>query len=221
MKHTPILVVLSVLFVVNAPIASSGSGNLTSAIGIKGGWNMGFLNGQDADLANTETSFRQNFRAGAFWEFLVAPIVSLQLEADYSREGQRYKGTGVISENRDIDLSYIEVPLLIKVYFPLDVPTHPFVYAGPQIAFKTSVNTNNIVSVGPFGLNTGSNLDEHAKSVVGGIAVGAGLRQDLEKIMLMLDVRLTQGVTKTFNDNTFNRVYNGTFSVSAGIGFKY
>jgi hypothetical protein len=149
------------------------------------------------------------------------PIVSLQLEADYSQEGQRYEGTGVINQTRDIDLSYIEVPLLVKVYFPLDISTHPFVYAGPQIAFKTSVNTNNIVSVGSFGFTSGTNLDEHAKSVVGGIAVGAGIRQDLEQIMLMLDVRLTQGVTKTFNDNTFNRVYNGTFSVSVGAGFKY
>lgn len=92
--------------------------------GIKAGANFSNFSG---DL---NTDGITSFHAGAVVELNLVPTFSIQAEGLFSSQGAKYDDG--IEAARDIDLSYISVPVLAKFYV---LPEKLSVMAGPQFSF--------------------------------------------------------------------------------------
>ena len=133
-------------------------------IGVRAGFNYANITGSDFD-----TDPMTGFYAGIFKEVTLVPeLLFLEPELQYSMQGFK-------SDNTDYTISYINVPVLAKVYIVKLISLE----AGPQIGFKVSDN---------FPGDSGNDL----KTVDMGIAAGAGLNFPLG---LSINLRYIQGFT--------------------------
>jgi opacity protein-like surface antigen len=193
----------------------------STSLGIKGGLNFGHFTGEDSDIDGTEREMRLGFQAGAFLDLVLNPLFSLQPEVQFSQKGETFKaGDATISGTWKVQMDYIEVPVLAKIYVPTGPRTQPYVYAGPYIGWNINAETDEIYELGAFDLETGSDLEEDAQPWESGVALGAGLSQDLRNTRVFLDLRYTLGLTKAFDNGTYDDVFTGVLAVQLGIGAK-
>ncbi|MBD3346999.1 MAG: outer membrane beta-barrel protein [Chitinivibrionales bacterium] len=192
-----------------------------SSIGGKIGFNLGHFTGEDSDLDNTDTKLRPGINVGAFANIALHEIFSLQPEIQYTQKGETVEaGNDLVSGSWNIQLSYLEIPLLAKVAFPVEARTRPYVYAGPFLGINLQSETDEIYEVGPFNFDAGTDLDEDVNQVESGVVTGVGFSHDLDKFLMFLDFRYTIGLTKTFDDDIFDDVFTGTLAGQLGFGFK-
>jgi hypothetical protein len=193
----------------------------TSVFGVKGGLNVSQLMGDDSDLDNTTTDPRIGFNAGVFLEIALFELFSIQPEVIYTLKGETIKAGGVFGGGTwNVELEYMEIPILAKIYLPFSLISRPFLYAGPFIGFNVSATSDNIYEVGPFNFDADANLDEDVRALESGIALGAGVRKSAGPLALILDARYTFSMTPAFDDSAFDKVYNGVFMVLVGIGLQ-
>ena len=117
-----------ILFVISS--ASLGLA-LDLSFGVKGGVGLANYIGSDAMSSNDS---RLGFSAGAFGEFSLIKMVSLQPEVLFELKGTKVEVSGSKGYN---NLYYIDIPVLLKVYPPLPVPLvkiHAF--AGPFVGLN-------------------------------------------------------------------------------------
>ena len=93
--------------------------------GIKAGANFSNFSG------DVDTDGITSFHAGAVLELNIVPMFSVQAEGMFSSQGATYKDTA-FEIAQDINLDYISVPVLAKVYI---LPEVLSVQAGPQFSF--------------------------------------------------------------------------------------
>jgi len=93
--------------------------------GIKAGANFANFSG------DVDTDGITSFHAGAVVELNLVPTFSIQAEGLFSSQGATYKDTA-LDIARDIDLSYISVPVMAKFYV---LPEKLSLMAGPQFSF--------------------------------------------------------------------------------------
>ncbi|MBD3244344.1 MAG: outer membrane beta-barrel protein [Chitinivibrionales bacterium] len=211
---------ISVLLLI-LTVGLASAEDVTSAVGVNGGVNVSHFSGEDSELDNTSTDPRAAFNAGAFLEIGLNRMFSLQPEVQYTRKGETVKaGSDALNGTWHVELAYIEIPLLAKIYFPLSWDTRPFVYAGPFIGFNVNAQTDNIYEVGPLNFDSDTDLEEDVNPFEAGLSMGTGLRHDIEKLAILLDFRYTLGLSRTFDDETFDEVYNGVFSGQVGLGIQ-
>jgi len=134
-------------------------------IGIKAGPNFSDLDG------SLSTKTRTGFHAGAVLEIQAFQNFSIQPEFLYSMQGAKIDIAGV----KDINFSYITVPLLAKFYLLTDTFS---IEAGPQFSFLVDDNLDDAVAtfksesfdfgaVGGISLNITKSLFAQAHYVVG------------------------------------------------------
>jgi hypothetical protein len=178
-------------------------------LGVKGGLNLSNLTGKlGVPSIKDSSSIKPGLIGGAFVEFSFGDHISLQTELLYSSKGWKQNvdftiaewdsETGTISEESITHiyklkktLSYIELPLLLKVSLPLN-KISPNLYAGPT-----------------FGLNVISKYQEFGESEVlyeenqkseteifdFGIAFGGGVDINLGPGFLIVDLRYSLGIS--------------------------
>lgn len=114
-----------ILFLLAITIGSFSANAQGIDLGIKAGANFSNFSGDiDSDGITS-------FHAGAVLELNIVPIFSIQAEGLFSSQGATYKDTALeIAE--DINLDYISVPIMAKVYI---LPDRLSVMAGPQFSF--------------------------------------------------------------------------------------
>lgn len=117
-----------ILFVIAAFAGSFAMQAQGIDLGIKAGAN--FSNFQGDINSDGITSFH----AGAALELNLVPMFSIQAEGLFSSQGgkAKYEEGGVVGVAEDINLDYISVPVLAKVYI---VPEKLSLMAGPQFSF--------------------------------------------------------------------------------------
>lgn len=93
--------------------------------GIKAGANFSNFTG------DVDTESITSFHGGAVVELNLVPTFSIQAEGLFSSQGATYKDTA-LDIARDIDLSYISVPVMAKFYV---IPEKLSIMAGPQFSF--------------------------------------------------------------------------------------
>ena len=176
--------------------------SMSPSFGVKGGVNFANITGDDFDDADGRTSFH----VGVLAEFPLAEIFSLQVEALYSGQGWKSNVTipGIVDEEVEYQLDYINVPVLAKVYvfegLSLEV--------GPQFSFKVNEEFDN----DPTGDGGDYDLDE-AESFEFGVAAGLTFQT---KMGLFATGRYTQGMTDVVKDvDAKNQVWQ------LGIGYKF
>lgn len=174
MKKITILALFVICTVVGA--------NAQVALGVKGG-----LNFANVDMEGFDTDGKTGYHFGAFAEIGLAGI-ALQPELLFSTKG-----------SDDTDLSYLEVPVLLKKNFAKVLNVH----LGPQFGFLTKAETDGV------------DVKEFVKSTDISLAVGAGLNLPAG---LVGGVRYVYGLSD-INDGLGAEVKNRTIQVYVGWKF--
>ncbi|MEM0941324.1 MAG: porin family protein [Bacteroidota bacterium] len=166
-------------------IAYLSYGQAKIEIGLKGGANF-----SNTDFGNSESITA--FHGGAFLLLKVANI-GIQPEVLYSSQGSEVEGVG------DINLDYINIPIIAKFYLPLGLNLQ----LGPQFG----VLTDDLKDLNNDGIN------EQLKSSDLSAVFGAGVNLPFR---LKVDARYVLGLSD-INDSSFDQdIKNRMFQLSIG-----
>src|SRR5690606_260029 len=110
------------------------AGAVNAQFGIKGGANFSNV---DGEIGNMELDTKISYHIGAFYEISLNSSFSFQPEVIFSVQGADVDSNHSLDE---IDLKYINIPMLLKVYL-----TPKFsIEAGPQFSYLISDNLKNM-----------------------------------------------------------------------------
>ena len=183
--------------------------------GAKAGVNFSNIVGDDVGDLDPRTSFN----AGIFMEFPITERFSFQPEVLYSGQGFTIMSNDQdnffdVDDNIEYQLSYIQVPLLFKVYLVEGLN----IEAGPQFGFKI----NEEIDSQPT--NDGGDVvidpdDSYIKGFDTNLALGAGYKFNNG---FFLNARYTYGLTNIFKDDTIFENVDAKNSVwQFGLGFSF
>jgi Outer membrane protein beta-barrel domain len=182
-------------------------------MGVKAGLNIATVGGRDAG-GQSVTSFN----AGIFGTFNVAGLLALQPELLYSIKGYKMSyaelakigpvpvGAGDVTSK----ISYLEIPVLIKLNTSSFRIIKPNIFAGPEIAFKL----NGTMTAGLS--SQGQNIT-NVTSTDFGIIVGAGADINLPMATLIVDIRYDYGMRVLYSYSNPPDLKNRVLSLNAGI----
>jgi hypothetical protein len=113
--------------------------SVTPRFGLKGGVNLATLEIDDDSQSNPlETNNKTSFNAGVFANIPLGGVLRFQPEVVYSRQGSKIQFQqsnaplpGTTTENTELDLHYLNVPLMLQV----QTDGGFFAEVGPQIGF--------------------------------------------------------------------------------------
>lgn len=201
------------LFVVAIAITTSISQAQEVKFGVKGGVN--FANMTVDDIGKLKS--RSAFHIGGLLEITFSEFLSIQPEVLYSLQGAKHIDKGHIGLNIDIELDYIQVPVMAKFYvtdgFSLEV--------GPQISFLVSSKSEYEGTISGSGNVEGEDLFDFSSI---DISIGLGASYQLP-MGVFFTARYNLGKTNLNNgiiyESTFEdiKIYNRVFQLSAGYSF--
>jgi hypothetical protein len=137
---------------VSVPVAAQAQFSL----GLKAGASFATLSNKAPDWKS-----RTGFAGGVAFDFR-AKVIGLQPEVLYVQKGVDFEGTSSASSDAP-HISYIEVPVLVKVTIPTPA-IEPMFYAGPSVMFRLQCRAND------------TDCGDQTKSTDYGAVLGAGLR---------------------------------------------
>jgi hypothetical protein len=178
-------------------LASHVANAQSIGIGIKGGLNFAKLNGNQSLSQNYDN--RTGYHVGGYALFKLGKI-GIQPELLYSQQGTKYS----VNINKfDANFSYINIPVLIKLYTVAGINLQ----VGPQIGFATN-STATVTN--DAGTQTFSQFIKGKD-----ISVAMGLGWDLP-FGLSIDARYNLGVSDNNNSPYTGQVKNQVIMISAG-----
>lgn len=184
----------------NAQNEADNTADMAVSFGVKGGVNFATITGEDVDSPDSRTSFH----VGAVVEFPLSDMFSIQAEAMYSGKGFDFDIEGPDGDNAELQLDYIDVPVLAKVYITEGLS----IEAGPQFSFLV----NEEVDVNPNSNSGDLNLDE-AESFDFGIAAGLTFQTNMG---IFASGRYNIGLTDVYTDSD---IKHSVFQISLGYKF--
>src|SRR4030095_1554766 len=183
----------------------------STGFGIEGGLNIANV----TLSSNAVTGSKTGFMVGGFADIGVSRMVQIRPGIRYTMKG--FSATDNNGNNANFKLNYLEIPLLVKVTFPL-TEVKPFVMAGPTLGIQLSASLDasngqqiqsadisNSFETIDMGLFFGSGVDIHVASktemfVTGGYSLG------LSNILKGQNVNAT--------------IKNGGFQFTGGVKFN-
>jgi opacity protein-like surface antigen len=198
MKRAIIAAVLAAALSAGVSAQEPGS----SCIGVKGGLNYTKVRGDEVEGVNYLTGYA----FGAFYRYQVAERFAVSPEVLYSVKGAKEKDT-----DNKYELSYVEIPLLLRLIFPTSSVATPAVYAGPYIGFLMSaeyegIDVKDTTAGTDYGVVFGAGAD---------IELGGGGKT------INIDVRYSLGLADLNDDPEITgEVLNTGFQFLAGFGFS-
>jgi hypothetical protein len=161
--------------------------------GIKAGANFANFSG---DLDSDGIT---NFHAGAVLELNIIPLFSVQAEGLFSSQGGKttYDDGGAVAVAEDINLDYIAVPVLAKIYI---LPERLSFTVGPQFSFLVS-DADTVLETKKFDLAASGGVE---------LKVFAGL---------FAQARYNVGLTNVNDGEGDFDVKNNVFQLSVGYMF--
>ena len=182
--------------------------------GLKVGGNLANLTGADADAITDTLKTKVGFVGGVFLALNLGKTVTVQSEILYTMKGATYEYVE-LDETYSGKLygDYIEIPLLLKVKFPLP-GIQPFIFAGPSVGFKLSekITFEGETIELPEGESFFENNDYGA---IFGAGLGLGRK-------LHLDVRYSLGLKKVIamaEGEEALDVKSGVWAATLGFAF--
>ena len=159
------------------------------------------------DFITVRGDTKWGFYAGAFGEALVGDVLALNLGVNYTQKGGRgLAGTGLLdSERVELDLNYVELPLLVEIILPLGATWGLMAYGGIAAAFNVGCKA----SIGGGSKESCKDTALGAATTEWGLPVGGGLNYTLANgEAVVFEVRYTWGQ----NDAVANaNIKNGTW----------
>jgi hypothetical protein len=197
----------------SADYGFGSSDSRNNGFGIKAGFNLADLRGQDKGAYQSLESLK-SYHAGAYAQFAFNNKLSIQPEFLFTRKGFDAQAlnlsTGQPATTKEqTRLDYLQVPIVL-VYNIFD---NISVHAGPQVSLLV-----NAKYAGQERTISGSNLNSLEYGVVGGVEARVGPAR--------LGARYDLGLADIYNDpkdasaDAFDNVKNGVFQVYLGIGIS-
>lgn len=197
MKKLYAIILIILLFTILLPAQTK--------IGLKLGMNFSNLYGSDVG----ETSSLLGVSGGAYFSYKLSDGLEIQPEVYYTRKGAKEKGiTDTETFDYDFALDYIEVPLLLKISFPIEkLLIRPIVFAGPAISFNTNAKISRVINGYTYDVSY-----DYIKSTEISLILGAGISIPSKHYDWGFDLRYVIGLTKIDdsgeNLNAKNNVIN-------------
>jgi hypothetical protein len=199
-------------------------------LGVKGGLNFTNLSGsfsvEDEDIEVDDLKYKTGFVIGASYNIGLLPTISLQPEILYASKGAKFEESisfegETFNLDGTLDLTYIEIPLLVKVNLPTP-GFSPNFYAGPAVAFRSAAKAKfeySGVFMGiPFSESDEFDIKDDVKSTDFGLVLGAGLDFGLPVFKLTADLRYTMGLTSIAEEGDID-IKNKAISLMVGVVF--
>jgi opacity protein-like surface antigen len=213
------IVLLALLAVVFVPVGSSAQ---QWNLNVYGGWSYANLTGGSAKMLGGD--YTSGFAGGVGgelklnedwgWEFglwYVQKGTKGQFSTD--TEGNSFLPVSNATFDGTVSLDYVEVPILVNMYFPVGDKANIRGFIGPAIAFRTKATADGDLNGGSGKINLQDAIDDADITVM----IGAGGQFELDRINLMLDFRWDIGATNISNiEGTTLR--NNTVMITAAIG---
>jgi hypothetical protein len=189
------------LIVLLCIVVSTGFAQIGLSKGLIGGLNLATVGGTDAPGGIKSLT---GYAAGLYLELNIPGPISFEANALYSMKGSK---TEVGSITYTDTYGYIDVPILVKYFFPVPAIS-PCIYAGPMYSTLLSAKTKQ-----EGGLLPGERdiKDAMPKSDVGAV-VGVGLGFS----SLRIDARYNLGLSTLDKSGTF-KMYNRVISLYVGL----
>lgn len=207
------------------------------SFGLQGGGNVASFIGDDdfteeyleeSDEEEISIDFDKNAVSGlALGGFVNIPFsdsFSLQPELYYSQKGVNYNWESNtfldIEVDIDLDVNYLDMPVLVRYDIDTLFDIVPNVYAGPQVGVKVASDSSYDINIPE---DIGNDEVEEPEEVLDkieyrsaelGIVAGGGVEMDSFKF----DLRYTMGLT-SIDDTDDLDVRNSVFSIMAGYRF--
>lgn len=183
-----------------------------TSFGVKAGLNYAYING--SDVKDINPTFK--YHAGAIINIGITQFFSIQPEFLYSVKGYS-------SDQVDLDLTYLDVPILVKLKFTDQINLH----FGPQLGYLISANQKTALGeddvkdqLRSFDLALAAGLEYEMNS---GLSFGARYTFSVESIGDDYEEETTttvNGVTNTVKTNVKAPDYkNGVIQLFAAFKF--
>jgi hypothetical protein len=204
-KH---LLSLTIILLVVASIAQAQ--NLS--VGPNVALNIASLSGKDVPSG---LGSKTGLMIGGFLNYQFNKMFALQPELAFTMKG----GSGTIQgTNVTLTSNYIELPILVKFYIPLEGRSviRPSLYAGPAIGLNVAASEEDQAN----GQTANTDLKNKTKSMEFSLVFGGGVGFKFGTGMLDLSLRYTLGLTSLDNSGQNLTVTTGTFAIVAGYAFS-
>ncbi len=199
--------------------------------GLKGGLTFYKISGELSvdfmGFSETETfdsGTRMGFHGGIFMEKPLNEFLSIQPEINFVQKGGSESDSDDLVDfsDEDVTLSYIDVPLLLKVNIPLDGNVSPFLTAGGYIGYLLDAKAE-------FGDVT-EDISDEVKDISYGLLFGVGANFG----NFFVEARYDYGLSNIFDNDLFDdelnggdfddinfdfKVRNSGFSIAVGVMF--
>ncbi len=171
-----------------------GAASLASAapaIDVSAGFLLGLNLGKISGLTSIDWGFRPGLSFGGFCNFALNKVLSFEPQLYFTQKGAQHSEEipgGMITSS--INMSYIEMPFLLKIAVPLgeDGLIRPRIFGGPTVAYKLSaIFMNRYEDFGGSSDQTSTLAD--IKRWETGIVLGVGSEFDVKGGVFRADVR--------------------------------
>jgi len=182
--------------------------------GVKGGLTFSTVPeiGQALDFDSSTEDHRAGVTAGLFIEFEATGWFAIQPELLYVQKGVDVSPTADQIVRQRLEVDYIEIPVLAKLTGGPDA-FNVYVFGGPTFGIR--IDSEIVTEFATTTLTR--DASEEIKGTDVGFAVGGGVKFSF----LLIEARLTQGVTaiNKAGAGLSQDVSNRTFSIMGGITF--
>lgn len=196
-----------------------------ASVGFRGGLSMASVSGDDVEDLTSTTGVN----IGAFVNFPVSDIVSIQVGAGFAQKGAEEDDEAVSIDAfpTKIRVNYVEVPLLLKIAPPTSGSVAFNLFVGPAIGFKAGCSVSVIggPEVNPLGEDSldcdDPELDIQLTSTDFGAMGGVGVDIAVgDRTSLVIQGFYNLGLTNINDtDAEDESAKNGAFSLLAGLSF--
>lgn len=176
-KH--VLLALLILFLGSSFVFAGAFG-----VGVSAGGSLSFV----GTAAESDGSPRYGFTGGVYADYAfysLENVVDFFVQPGVFFVMKGFNTNHPLFEETKVNLNYIEVPILVKAGFPLDLPIDPYVLVGPTVGVRLSSDYASDASEGE--------LDDNIKLIDYGVTMGAGVDLDMG---LSIDARFNLGLVE-------------------------
>jgi len=204
--------------------ASSAKAQTEFQPGVKAGVTSMTVGG---DNVSDEIDRRTGFVVGGFVKIDLGGPIGLRPEITYVQKGSSSESTIIIdSEGNETQvesttkLDYIELPVLLDVYIPVEGNIAPRIFAGPTVGFNINAEAETEASGG----SSTTDLSDAVSDTEFGVAFGAGIDIEADFGTVLIDARYQLGLTNILDESNFGEFDVGTsrnqgFAVGLGVAF--
>ncbi len=155
---------------------------------------------------------RQGAITGAYLQFPLHDIFAIRPELLFSLKGGSTVANIGEETNIDIELAYIELPVLFRVSFPTG-SIRPVLFGGPALAIQIGCDFS--FSVDSTRSTCGQDSLNNVRSWDFGLVAGGGVEKRLRRATIALEARYTAGTRSILEDvDLRNRAFGLVLAVT-------